>query len=262
MQVFILPMRRRLYTLCIVMGIVLWSVAVPAMADEPDTYIPPLPPTPIIVGDDFDNEGGSTVAGDALRGRAKLAEALGKEAYYRSLSARQFQEAIDKMLENNRERIESYYEIRAKHDEADLWRNYKTPITQAQANRLAKEAAPDRLTKSQINPESGVITWPKPLDDDALKKYRKPIDEAFEKRASPGVSYTKFDHLRVERMTDLMQRAVDSIKDKIDTEEYLALTNYLDSIRYESAFDGKGGRVDRGPIPEAKIPEAQIPDAE
>ncbi|KAA5546114.1 hypothetical protein FYK55_04250 [Roseiconus nitratireducens] len=189
----------------------------------------------------FDDDDASTAAGDVIEARGELARGLGKGSYLKSLSAKQLQAAIDKMLDNRRESVETYYKLRELRDEAV---DNETNITQERAQRIAAMKAPDRLTKSQIDRNSGKLYWPSPLDDDALAAYRKPIEETLKKRSSPGEEYNKWDHLKVRRMVSLISAAVESVEDRMDPAEVVALNQYLDRIDYESRFNAADERVD------------------
>ncbi len=189
---------------------------------------------------DAGNEVG-TVTSSNLKGQARLQEALGKQAYFRSLSAINLQKAIDSHLSNERERIESYYEMRDyRNEQVEADRN---PITEEIAIRRAKEKAPDRLTSQQYDEKSGKIFWPKPLDDQVLKPYTRVIEQNFAKRSDPGHRYGGGEARMVERLVKLIQRAVDSIKEELTPREYIALSDYLASIHYEAMFDLAGNRV-------------------
>src|SRR6056297_285595 len=148
----------------------------------------------LVVGDDDDV---ATARGDYLRGSADLARGSGRGALLRSLSAKELQEALRLRLENREEYVEQYYELRALRDDAVLDdRN----VTAELAREIAARGAPDRLSENQFNPETGEVYWPSPLDHESLKPYRKPIEDTFAKRASPGEKYREWDFLKVHNM--------------------------------------------------------------
>tara|TARA_R110002049_G_scaffold50370_3_gene143146 strand:- start:191598 stop:192248 length:651 start_codon:yes stop_codon:yes gene_type:complete len=184
----------------------------------------------------------STATGDILDAQGDRAVALGKGALLKSLSAEQFQDAIDKRLENRKERIEQYYELRQIRE--NELREEAADVSAETQQRIASRRAPDRLDEQQFNARTGEIFWPAPLDHERLKPYRKPIEETLAKRKSPGAVYRQWDYFRVARMVRLMGEAVDSIEDKLDTREYLALKDYLEQIDYEARFDANDNRVD------------------
>ncbi len=216
--------------------------AVPVRADEGEqtsdsgAAIADLGGGDIEIGDQV-----GTVTSSNLRGQGALEEALGRRAYFESLSAINLQKAIDEHLDNERERIESYYEARNYRDaqvEAD-----RPELTQEIAMRRAKEAAPDRLTSQDLDEKTGKIFWPDPLDDKVLVPYTRLINEKFAKRADPGQVYRGSDARMVQRMVRLMQRAVDTIKHELPIREYIAISDYLASVGYEAYFDSAGNRV-------------------
>lgn len=191
----------------------------------------------VIIGD----QRGSTAAGDALRGAGDLAVGLGQGSLLRSMSAVQLQNALQKRLELRQESLEGYYNNKAfrkaelKKETAEGIANYKA---------VAKRSTHKRLSKSQIHPTTGELYWPKPLDAKVLDPYRKPIEESLAKRGSPGETYDRFDYLRVAKMLTLISEAVDSIKDKMDPREVVALKDYLAQIDFDARFDANDERID------------------
>lgn len=201
-----------------------------------------LPPATVVaqVGF-FGNNGGSTAAGDELRGAGDLAVGLGQGSLLRSMSAVQLQKALQEQLSLRQESLEGYYtnkafrEAQLKKETAEGVENYKATL---------KESTNKRLSKSQIHPATGELYWPKPLDAKELEPYRKPIEESLAKRGSPGETYDRFDYLRVSKMLTLISHAVDSIKDKLDPREVVALKEYLEQIDYDARFNAANERID------------------
>ncbi len=190
----------------------------------------------------FGYDGASTAQGDILESSGDYARGLGKGALLRSMSAVQLQRALELRLQNREESVEQYYELRELRDQSQT--NARGTIDDEKARRLAKQAAPDRLSKNQIDRQTGQVYWPKPLDHDALKPYRKPIEETLAKRSSPGHTYRRADYLKVQRMVDLMRESVESIQDKLDSNEVVALQDYLAQIAYDARFNGADERID------------------
>jgi len=182
-----------------------------------------------------------TATGDVLEARGDLARGLGKGALLRSLSVTELQRALRLRLKNREERVEQYYELREYRDKKV---DDPIDITAEDAREIAAEGAPDRLGKSQLNRETGEIYWPSPLDHQSLKAYRKPIEDTFAKRSSPGEKYREWDFLKVHRMVNLIEEALEVIEDQLDAKEMVALESYLAQIDFEARFDAKDERVD------------------
>jgi len=92
--------------------------------------------------------------------------------------------------------------------------------------------------------KTGEIFWPSPLDHPALKPYRKPIEDTLDKRGKDGAVYRRWDYLKVHRMVNLINEAIDSIEDQLERKELFALRDYLDQIDFEARFTIDGERVD------------------
>lgn len=189
----------------------------------------------------YGNRGGSTAAGDAMRGAGDLAVGLGQGSLLRSMSAVQLQKALQERLSLRQESLEGYYnnkafrEAQLKKETAEGVENYKA---------VAKRSTHKRLSKSQIHPATGELYWPRPLDAKELEPYRRPIEESLAKRGSPGETYDRFDYLRVSKMLTLISEAVDSIKDKLDPLEVVALKEYLEQIDFDARFNAADERID------------------
>ncbi|PHQ32916.1 hypothetical protein [Rhodopirellula bahusiensis] len=188
----------------------------------------------------FGNDGASTVTGDILESRGDLAEGLGRGAVLRSLSAERFQEAIAKQLENRKESVELYYDIKALREE----QLKKDRMSASERMKIANSQKPDRLNENQIERKTGEIYWPEPLDSPVLEPYRRPIEKTLSKRYQPDAEYREFDFIKVHRMVKRMEEAIDSIRDELDAREMVALKDYLVQIDYEARFDSKNNRVD------------------
>ncbi len=189
----------------------------------------------------FGHRGGSTAAGDAMEGAGDLAVGLGQGSLLRSMSAVQLQKALQERLKLRQQSLEGYYNNKA-FREAELKKETAEGVANYKA--AAKRTTNKRLSKSQINPTTGELYWPKPLDAKVLDPYRKPIEESLAKRGSPGEKYDRFDYLRVSKMLTLISEAVDSIKDKLDPREVVALKDYLAQIDFDARFDANDERID------------------
>ncbi|TWU01403.1 hypothetical protein [Neorhodopirellula pilleata] len=182
-----------------------------------------------------------TATGDILEARGDLARGLGKGALLRSLSVTELQRALRLRLENREERVEQYYELREYRDKMV---DDPIDITAEDAREIAARGAPDRLGEHQLDRETGEIYWPSPLDHQSLKPYRKPIEDTFAKRSSPGEKYREWDYLKVHRMVNLIEEALEMIEDQLNAREMVALKTYLTQIDFEARFDGEDERVD------------------
>ncbi len=200
--------------------------------------------SPAIITSDR-NLGASTATGDALRSEGQLEALRGEGMYFRSLSAEHFQNALHREMDNRKESVEDYYELRElnKRERARL-KPYHHHSASDSPEKVAAVIADHRLSDKQYDKKTGKIFWPKPLDSPKLAKFRSPIDKAFARRANTKEAYTKLDHYQVQRMVNLMKSAVESVKDKLVPGERGALDEYLDKIAFDSSFDRDNNRVE------------------
>ena len=186
-----------------------------------------------------------TAAAANARGIGELREDTGQAMLFQSLSAEKLQEAIDKQLDNRRERIETYYKMREINEEYREEQHLKAygTINESKAEQLAKAGLPERLTEQELDPQTGKIKWPSPLDAEGLEPYRRPIDQGLTKRVAQPAQYTAGDARMVNRMVDLVKEAVDALDEALPAAEHVALDKYLDRIGFEARFTGDGTRL-------------------
>ncbi|EMI43364.1 hypothetical protein [Rhodopirellula sp. SWK7] len=200
-----------------------------------------IPVSHVTADDGLFDDDVSTATGDVLEASGEYAEGLGRGAYLRSLSAVQLQEALRRRLENRKESVEQYYDLRSLRKEESA---KQTEDRVAAYKRVMERSRYERLSQSQINIQTGELYWPRPLDHEALKPFRKPIEESLAKRSSPGETYDRFDYLKVAKMLGLITEALESIEDQLEPREVVALKEYLEQIDYDARFDAADNRVD------------------
>ena len=226
-----------------------WSVT-SVSAQDLDSDVPIAPAaaaaaTGVGLVDDDDGVFGDqvgTAQGDILEAQGDLAKDAGKAMVYRALSAERIQKAIDQRLDNRRESVETYFQLRDLNEKEREERG--VDLTPEQINEINKQRAPKRLTESELNPQSGELQWPGPLAAKSLSPYRKPIEMSFARRSSPGEDYGQFDFFRVDRMIRLIRRAMEGIEDELAAQEIAALDRYLDRVSFEARFNAAGERID------------------
>jgi len=132
--------------------------------------------------------GGTTVAGDTLRGQAARIEAQGRQAVDTSIAAINAQTARAMTLENHLRTVETFFEARRLN-----WINRAfeagPAITSAQAVRMAAAGVPPRPSHAELDPATGTITWPRVLADPAYTHLIGRIQQHFHERLARGGSH-------------------------------------------------------------------------
>jgi len=175
----------------------------------------------------------STAQQGADMGMAAVVRAQGYANLKNSEAAKNWEEAKTMEMQNRLRWSETYFEMRRTNREARA-AEAGPPITQEQAIRLAKMAAPARLTSTQLDPVTGHIEYPMILTSDIYEQYRKQLDSLFSQRAASGGSLT-YDDFRT--IQDTVSQFIDTLQEHVS--EYAAgdfgrARNFLDSLAHEA----------------------------
>jgi hypothetical protein len=123
------------------------------------------------------NRGGyaSTAGQAAAYGMSEMARARGAENLQNSEAAKNWQEAKTVDIQNRLLWTETYFDMRKEN--RDRRAEEAGPrVTQEQAIRMARMAAPPRLGSTQLDPVTGHIEYPLILTDDSYAAYRNRLD--------------------------------------------------------------------------------------
>jgi len=177
----------------------------------------------------------STAQQGAAYGMAAMIRAQGYANLKNSEAAKNWEEAKTKEIDNRMKWTETYFEMRKTNREArEAERG--PPITQEQAIRMARDAAPRRLSSTQLDPVTGHIQYPIVLMDEPFAPYRQRLDQLFAQRASTGgsMSFDDFQAIQ-ETVTDFIE-ALKQRVGKYAAGDYGSARTFLDSLAHESRF--------------------------
>jgi len=218
----------------------------------------------------------STVIEGYLRGMADLVRAWGDYDYERSLAVINFEEAKRRWLNNKSEFVRTYYALRQVYQDArdeqlrkrrsglryteddmvpaifrpadkgntvptslraeDTSRRFETP--EQRINRLAKDAAPDRLTPLQYDPVTRTLNWPRPLERSVFDVQRQEVDRLIAERDehNSGMGTENCQQLRnaVDRLRGKMIEQLR--RGNIAPAEHTVIYQFLNSLKYEAIF--------------------------
>lgn len=183
------------------------------------------------------NRGGyaSTAGQAAANGMSEMMRAQGYENMQNSEAAKNWEEAKTLEIQNRLRWTETYFDMRKENKErrAD---EAGPRVTQEQAIRMAKMAAPPRLGSTQLDPITGHIEYPLILTDHDYTPYREQLDTLFTRRAESGgsIQYSDFKAIQT-TVSDF----VDALKKRV--KEYAAgdygkARTFLDSLAHEASM--------------------------
>jgi hypothetical protein len=181
------------------------------------------------------NRGGyaSTAGQAAAYGMSEMMRAQGYENLKNSEAAKNWEEAKTQEIQNRLRWTETYFEMRKVNREAKA-AEQGPPVTQEQAIRMAKMAAPPRLGSTQLDPVTGHIEYPPVLMDDIYTDYRRRLDQLFADRAASGGSM-QYGALREIQST--VSKFIDVLKQNVrnyPAGDYGRARTFLDSLAQEA----------------------------
>lgn len=183
------------------------------------------------------NRGGyaSTAGQAAAYGMSEMARARGAENLQNSEAAKNWQEAKTADIQNRLLWTETYFDMRKEN--RDRRAEEAGPrVTQEQAIRMARMAAPPRLGSTQLDPVTGHIEYPLILTDDSYAAYRNRLDSLFAHRAETGGSIQFSDYQAIQQA---VSKFVDALKQRVKdypAGDYGRARTFLDSLAHEATM--------------------------
>lgn len=175
----------------------------------------------------------STAQQGAAEGMASVIRSEGYANLKNSEAAKNWQEARSMDIDNKMKWTETYFEMRKTNREARAAED-GPPVTQEQAIRMAKMAAPPRLGSTQLDPVTGHIEYPPVLRDDIFAPNRQELDGLFAKRAASGGS-VQYEEIR--QMQDAVSKFIDVLRQNVGNYaagDYGRARTFLDSLAREA----------------------------
>jgi hypothetical protein len=175
----------------------------------------------------------STAQQGAADGIAAVVRSAGYANLKNSEAAKNWQEAKSMEIDNRMKWTETYFEMRKTNREARAAED-GPPVTQEQAIRLAKMAAPPRLGSTQLDPVTGHVEYPLVLRDDIFAPNRQEIDTLFARRAASGGS-VQYGEIR--EMQDAVSKFIDVLRQNVGNYaagDYSRARTFLDSLAREA----------------------------
>jgi hypothetical protein len=176
------------------------------------------------------NYGGGTPAGSALNGMASVISAAGDYNLSTSAAAVNLTEAQKNEIQNRQQWTNTYFEMRQTNRAATAAERGPPP-TMEQIARMARDGIPKPLTPSQVDPITGRITWPSPLQQEVFAPNRDEVNQVFATRARyGGLGYT--DQLKARHAVDAMFDELKSQVQEMPPMDYVACRGFLQSLAY------------------------------
>lgn len=195
-------------------------------------YTPAVPQASMVTGYGgfgYDS-GASTAAGSALNGMAGVISASGDAALSASAAAINLTQAEKQDIQNRQAAANTYFEMRASNRAARAIER-GPPLTSEQLATAAHAQVPKPLTSSQLNPVTGKLNWPGPLQEDAFAKRRGEVDQLMTQQSQYG-SLSYADQTKVRTSINSMFKDLKAQVNKLPTPDYAAARTFLNSVLY------------------------------
>ncbi|OHB85183.1 MAG: hypothetical protein A2V98_20430 [Planctomycetes bacterium RBG_16_64_12] len=109
--------------------------------------------------------------------------------------------------------------------------------TEEQLARWAREAAPQPVSPSEVDPVSGAINWPNVLQQDSFAAQRTALEQLSAQKAAHG-SLSISDEMAARKTIESMFAQLKSQVRDVPTQDYIASKHFLQSMIYALAHTG------------------------
>ncbi|MFM8283345.1 MAG: hypothetical protein ACKOCW_07270 [Planctomycetaceae bacterium] len=177
----------------------------------------------------------STAGQAADYGYSSVISAEGQANLSNSEAAKNWEQAKTMEIDNRAKWTETYFDMRRINREKRA-EEEGPRVTQEQAVRLAKMAAPPRLDSTQLDPVTGHIEYPLVLRDPRFASNRAELDGLYAHRAATMGSID-FEEQRAIRAT--VSKFIDALKAHVNeypAGDYGRARTFLDSLAHELRF--------------------------
>jgi hypothetical protein len=174
--------------------------------------------------------GGGTAAGNALSGMASVISAQGDYNLSTSAAAVNMTQAEKNDIQNRQLWTNTYFEMRATNRAARAAERGPKP-TMEQIARMAKDGVPKSLDPTFVDPVTGQINWPGPLQGDGFEAQRGEVQQLFNMRARyGGLGYQ--DQAKLRTTVDSMAQELRGQIRQIPPTDYVACRDLLRRLNY------------------------------
>jgi hypothetical protein len=173
----------------------------------------------------------STAEQGAMMGMADMMQAAGARNLMNSQALGFVEDARRKNIDNRMYGTEAYFQMKKTNREA---RAAAAPpkATQADLVRYAKQRAPSRLSPSELDPLTGVITWPLILREDTYQESRDALEQLYQQRASMG-SLTGTQRGEVQQAISTLQADLKQNLRNYVPQDYVQAKKFLEGLNLE-----------------------------
>ena len=180
--------------------------------------------------------GGGTVYGSAAHGFADVVRSAGAYNLMTSQAFKNYEDARQKNIENRLLWTQTRLEMRRLNDEIRRAQYERDKSTAEQLAQRARDAAPKRLTSSELDPIEGYVAWPRLLSTPEFADLRRTLDGLFQQRATTKAAVGNDAYLLIRHRVDEMRGRLQKLITAVPPDDYMDARRFLESLAYEARF--------------------------
>lgn len=177
----------------------------------------------------------STIGEGYQRGMADVIRSAGAANLMDSQAAQNYQGARSQYLDNVLKGTETFFENRKM---AKAYRDAERgpPVSREALYRMAKDAAPKRLSAGEYDPVTGDLSFPVVLQDPVFADACDRLRELFKTRTETGGSIGLKAYLEIESTAKELQTQLEARIRDYPPSAYVQAQNFLRSLAHEAKF--------------------------
>jgi hypothetical protein len=179
---------------------------------------------------------GFGLQGADLSGFTNPIAARGQYNLDTSQAAINLTQARSQSIDNHNYAVSSYYQNKNIHDQYMAEQDAKTRLSEGEAEKIALEATPGRLTSAQLDRANGIIHWPPLLRDKAFSDVRYKLDQAYHVRTPDNSGVDSDNYIEIKKDCDQMHNILKGMVNDVPPATYIAASHFIRSLSYEGQF--------------------------
>jgi hypothetical protein len=216
-----------------VIGIALASATALGQSTTTRPYTPavPAPSTYNAYGGyGYTDTGASTLEEGAMRGMASVISAKGDYNLATSAAAVNLTQAQKQDIENRQDATQAYFAMQETNRAARAVKQSQR-LSHEQLVRIASQAAPAKVTSSEVDPVSGQVHWPDLLKREQFSAERIALEKLAVKHAQYG-ALPVTDLEAAGQLIEAMSAKLREVVTSAPAQQYVNSKNFLKSLMY------------------------------
>jgi hypothetical protein len=175
--------------------------------------------------------GGGTAASNYMNGMSSVIQSEGAYNLMTAQANIANQQAESQYLQNRLAATQTYFEMRQMNKQYREQERAK-PMSSEALSHYYEQMKPKRMVPTQLDPVTGQITWPLPLQDEAYASYREQLDSLYKVRAQ----HKDFNYNDVRLAAEGMQTEFRKHLDEFAPQDFENSNKFLEALAVEAHY--------------------------